>query len=156
MIWEKLAAIDEVTHKLLKRSQLRENDIVFSIAGALGRTAMVKRSWLPANTNQALSIIRLKRDSCLRHDFLMKYLVSPQIKRHIEAINVQAAQANLSLQDIREFEVRVPSIPEQTAIAAVLADMDAELAALEQRLAKTRAIKQGMMQELLTGRIRLV
>jgi type I restriction enzyme S subunit len=86
----------------------------------------------------------------------MKYLVSPQIKRHIEAINVQAAQANLSLQDIREFEVRVPSIPEQTAIAAVLADMDAELAALEQRLAKTRAIKQGMMQELLTGRIRLV
>ncbi len=49
-----------------------------------------------------------------------------------------------------------PSLPEQTAIAAVLSDMDAELAALEQRLAKTRALKQGMMQELLTGRTRLV
>ena len=49
-----------------------------------------------------------------------------------------------------------PNLAEQTAIAAVLSDMDAEIAALEQRLAKTRALKQGMMQELLTGRTRLV
>ena len=49
-----------------------------------------------------------------------------------------------------------PSLPEQTAIAEVLSDMDEELAALETRLAKTRALKQGMMQSLLTGRIRLV
>jgi type I restriction enzyme S subunit len=48
------------------------------------------------------------------------------------------------------------SLAEQTAIAEVLADMDAELAALEQRRAKTRALKQAMVQELLTGRIRLV
>ena len=49
-----------------------------------------------------------------------------------------------------------PFVPEQTAIAAVLSDMDAEIAALEARLAKTRALKQGMMQDLLTGRTRLV
>ena len=52
--------------------------------------------------------------------------------------------------------LRLPSKAEQTAIAAVLTDIDAELAALERRLAKTRALKQGMMQELLTGRIRLI
>ena len=52
--------------------------------------------------------------------------------------------------------LRLPALPEQTAIAEVLTDMDAELAALEQRRDKTRALKQGMMQELLTGRIRLV
>ena len=45
---------------------------------------------------------------------------------------------------------------EQTAIAAILSDMDAEIAALEAKLAKARSIKQGMMQELLTGRIRLI
>ncbi len=50
----------------------------------------------------------------------------------------------------------IPSLPEQTAIAAVLSDMDAEIAALEQRREKTRALKQGMMQELLTGRVRLI
>jgi len=52
--------------------------------------------------------------------------------------------------------VRVPSIDEQAAIATVLSDMDAEIAALEARRDKTRAIKQGMMQQLLTGRVRLV
>lgn len=55
------------------------------------------------------------------------------------------------------FEMRTPpTIDEQTAIAAILSDMDAEIAALEARRDKTRALKQGMMQELLTGRIRLV
>jgi type I restriction enzyme S subunit len=56
----------------------------------------------------------------------------------------------------RSMTVQVPPLPEQTAIAAVLTEMDAELAVLEQRQAKTRALKQGMMQELLTGRTRLI
>jgi len=55
-----------------------------------------------------------------------------------------------------KFELRTPSVPEQTAIAEVLTEMDGELAALEQRREKTRALRQAMMQELLTGRIRLV
>jgi type I restriction enzyme S subunit len=54
------------------------------------------------------------------------------------------------------MEFQLPLLPEQTAIAAVLTDMDAELAALEPRRAKTRGLNQGMMQELLTGRTRLV
>ncbi len=56
----------------------------------------------------------------------------------------------------RGMTVSVPPVPEQAAIAAVLSDMDAELAALEARCDKTRALKQGMMQELLTGKTRLV
>jgi type I restriction enzyme, S subunit len=57
---------------------------------------------------------------------------------------------------VKNYVARIPPIPEQTAIAEVLATMDAELAALEQRREKTRGLKQGMMQELLTGRTRLV
>ena len=56
---------------------------------------------------------------------------------------------------MRNFEISLPEIQEQRAIASVLFDMDAEIAALEQRRDKTRAIKQGMMQQLLTGRVRL-
>lgn len=56
----------------------------------------------------------------------------------------------------KEYEVQFPSLPEQTAIAAVLSDMDAEIAALEAKRDKTRTLQQGMMQELLTGRIRLI
>ena len=58
--------------------------------------------------------------------------------------------------DMKRFTFFILTLPEQTAIAEVLWDMDAELTALEQRRAKTRALKQGMMQELLTGRTRLV
>ena len=58
--------------------------------------------------------------------------------------------------DMKKFTFSMPPLSEQTAIATVLSDMDAELAALEARRDKTRALKQGMMQELLTGRIRLV
>ena len=53
------------------------------------------------------------------------------------------------------MEFNLPSLAEQTAIATVLSDMDAELATLETRRDKTRELKQGMMQALLTGRIRL-
>jgi type I restriction enzyme S subunit len=62
----------------------------------------------------------------------------------------------LNKESLKIIEVTLPPLPEQTAIAAVLTDMDATLSALEQRRDKTRALKQGMMQELLTGRTRLV
>ena len=63
---------------------------------------------------------------------------------------------SLNGQDIQKLRIPVPPLAEQRAIAEVLSDMDAEIAALETRLAKLRDIKQGMMQELLTGRPRLL
>ena len=67
-----------------------------------------------------------------------------------------ATRYNLSKTALLKVAFPLPSLEEQTAIAAILSDMDTELAALESRLAKARQIKQGMMQELLTGRIRLL
>jgi type I restriction enzyme S subunit len=66
------------------------------------------------------------------------------------------AVVHISAKHLAQLNVRLPEESEQTAIAAVLSDMDAEISVLEQRLAKTRDLKQGMMQELLTGRTRLV
>lgn len=68
-----------------------------------------------------------------------------------------SAQPGLSAAKLLLLDIHTPtSVAEQAAIAAVLTDMDAELTALEARRDKTRALKQGMMQELLTGRTRLV
>ncbi len=156
IIIDKLAFIDDETNHMLKRSQLREKDILFSIAGALGRTAIVKQNLLPANTNQALALIRLRPCSELDHNYLLNYLRSTFIQKHIETINVQAAQANLSLENVRDFDIKFPSISEQRAITAVLSDMCDEISALEQQREKTRLLKQGMMQELLTGKTRLL
>ena len=66
------------------------------------------------------------------------------------------AVVHIAAKSLAELRLTLPPLAEQTAIAAVLSDMDAEIAALEARREKTRALKQGMMQELLTGRIRLV
>jgi type I restriction enzyme, S subunit len=67
-----------------------------------------------------------------------------------------ATRYNLSKTALLKVTFPFPRLPEQTAIAAILSDMDAEIAALEAKLVKARRVKQGMMQELLTGRIRLV
>ena len=66
------------------------------------------------------------------------------------------SQVNFENTVLLRTPIRLPRIEEQTAISTILADMDEEVAALKAKLAKARAFKQGMMQELLTGRIRLV
>jgi type I restriction enzyme S subunit len=66
------------------------------------------------------------------------------------------AVVHISASNLGQLNLRLPLFDEQTAIATVLSDMDAEIGALEQRLAKTHALKQGMMQELLTGKTRLI
>jgi type I restriction enzyme S subunit len=66
------------------------------------------------------------------------------------------SQVNFENIALLEAPITIPRIEEQPAIAEVLTEMDGELAGLEQRREKTRALKQGMMQELLTGRTRLM
>jgi type I restriction enzyme, S subunit len=82
-----------------------------------------------------------------------------QMQLHQDAIyraQTGGAQPHIHAVDLVPIEIGCPELKEQTAIATVLSDMDAELTALEARRDKTRALKQGMMQALLTGRIRLV
>jgi type I restriction enzyme S subunit len=151
-----VAYIDESTHSFMRRSQLAEGDILFSIAGALGRTTIVRRDWLPANTNQALALVRLKKNSNLDGEYLARFLASSHVQSRIAAISVQAAQPNLSLSDVGNLAIKHPELEEQQAIAGVLTDMDSELSALQKRRDKIREVKQAMKQELLSGKTRIV
>ncbi len=76
--------------------------------------------------------------------------------QHAMQNTVKATVDSIRLPTLLEFEISFPSFSEQTRIATILSDMDLEIEALEQKLNKARQIKQGMMQELLTGRVRLV
>ena len=102
----KLAKIDDKTHELLKRSQLQENDILFSIAGAIGRAATVPRRFLPANTNQALAIIRPLDLSFT--PYLYRTLRSSEFLSYSLERVVQTAQANVSLSVLSSAPVIVP------------------------------------------------
>jgi type I restriction enzyme S subunit len=124
---DNIAFIDSETNNLLKRSILKENDILISIAGALGRVTVVTGDILPANTNQALAICRLRKEAKIVVRYLFHFLNSAKIKKQIELVSVQGAQANLSLENIYDMTIEYPSVPEQTVIAQVLSDMDSEI-----------------------------
>ncbi len=87
--------------------------------------------------------------------FLGYSLNTPSIARQKSSRGQGDAVVHIGSAALSNVILNLPPLPEQTAIATVLSDMDVELTALEQRLDKTRALKQGMMQELLTGRTRL-
>lgn len=99
---------------------------------------------------------RLREDEQADGLYLAYYFRSREGRELLKSLAQGATRYNLSKTALLRVAFPLPQLPEQTAIANVLSDMDAEIAALEARRDKTRAIKQGMMQELLTGRIRLV
>ena len=103
--------IDENTHnKELKRSILNEGDILFAIAGAtIGKVNIVNNEILPANTNQALSIVRLKAKE--NKDFIYHNLKSDIMRKYIlDNISV-GAQPNLNLEQMNNFSFFLPSLP---------------------------------------------
>ena len=108
--------ISSECNEALSRSILQENDIVFSIAGALGRCAIVKKEFLPANTNQALAIIRLKDKRLTKYIWLL--LSSEIIKGQIVSLKTGVAQYNLSLKQISELKVPLPPLERQMEIVA--------------------------------------
>jgi type I restriction enzyme S subunit len=120
IIPNKVAFISEECHNSLKRSQLKENDILFSIAGALGRIGIVNKDILPANTNQALAIIRLKSGKNIMIDFLSKYFQSNIITEEIEKLKGGAAQQNLSLTQLNNLNIPIPPLSEQKEIVSIL------------------------------------
>jgi len=135
-------------HNSFKRSQLEENDILFTIAGALGRSAIVKKEILPANTNQAIAIIRLKQNEY--RNYIFHYLRGSYINKLIDKINVSTAQANLSLGQINQFDIPLPPLPEQQKIAEILSTVDDKIDVIDQQISETQALKKGLMQRLLT------
>ena len=123
--------------------------VLYAMYASIGECSIAGKSLC---TSQAILGIRPK--SNLSAEFLYYYLTS--LKVIVKTLGQQGTQSNLNKGMVQDFRLNLPLLPEQTAIATILSDMDAEIAALEARRDKIRDLKQGMMQELLTGRIRLV
>jgi type I restriction enzyme S subunit len=102
------------------------------------------------------NFLMLLRPTSIAPRSLYFYLCSHNVKKLLPTLVEASTYPNIRLADYLDLEIPIPSPDEQIAIGAVLSDMDAEIAALEQRLAKTRDLKQGIMQELLTGKTRLI
>jgi type I restriction enzyme S subunit len=116
--------------------------------------AVISNADLPCLLLQRVARVR---SNSVDSRLLAFWVGSDSFVKHVDSLKTHSAIPHISPADIRGFAIAVPSDPEeQRAITTVLSDMDADIVALEQRRNKTRALKQGMMQELLTGRTRLV
>lgn len=120
----KLAFIDENTNDRLNRSKLKSGDILFSIAGALGRSHVVSKKILPANINQALSLIRLKSEEVLLIKYLDLILRSWFVQDHIDYLKVGLAQANLSLTQVSNLKIPRPPLDIQNKIVSEIEVID--------------------------------
>jgi type I restriction enzyme, S subunit len=135
---------------------LNENEIVFARTGAsVGKTYLYD----PADGVIVFAgfLIRAKIDrSKLCPKFFAAFTKTGRYWNWVRIMSMRSGQPGINGNEYASLDLNLPPLPEQTAIAAILSDMDAEIAALEAKLNKTRQLKQGMMQELLTGKIRLI
>ena len=129
----------------LKRSRLEEKDILFSIAGTLGRTAIVNKSILPANTNQALAIIR---GYDFDTNFLITSLAGNVVKEYIQRNPTVGAQPNLSLEQVGNLLVNTPNAEEQQKIGAFFQSIDDTIALHQRKLDMLKEQKKGYLQKM--------
>lgn len=145
--------VPEYVQPMISKYIISKNDIYISVAGTLGLVGKIPEELDGANLTENAN--RITEIQCNR-DYLMYYMMSPLIQNVIEAERTIGAQPKLALQRIRDFYIVLPGDNrEQTAIATALSDVDSLISALTKKIEKKKAIKQGLMQQLLTGKKRL-
>ncbi len=148
------------TDRARSLDRLQDGDLVFVDASedieGIGKSVEIKRVQA-REVVAGLHTIAARFDKSVLADGFKAYLqFCPTFRDHLRRLAAGTKVYATHRSHIGSAELQLPALDEQAAIATVLADMDAEIAALEARRDKTRAIKQGMMQQLLTGRVRLV
>ena len=144
---DKFARITDECDKKLRRSQLEENDILFSIAGAIGRTAIVPSSILPANTNQALAIIRIPQNA-INLRFVLYALQSQAVEEQSEKQKQGVAQLNLSLKNIADILIPLVSSEKQDEIVRNLAAIDAAIALRKEQIRRIDQLVKSRFVEM--------
>ena len=137
-----------------KHQVLKVGDILISMTGNVGRVCMVNTN--SCLQNQRVGLFELQDKCYYDKNFLYTILNCKEFETAMIDSGQGAAQSNISKKDIEDYIFLIPkNLNEQQAIATILSDMDKEISDLEAKRDKCRLIKQGMMQKLLTGQIRL-
>ncbi len=142
----KFSYINQEIDNRMVRSRLAENDILFSIAGVIGRVAIVTKKILPANINQALAIIRPTSGE-IYFKYLFYFLLDPRQKALANSGVAQSVQANVNLAQVGDIKMSLPSLSEQHAIAAVLSSLDDKIELLREQNKTLEATAQAIFKE---------
>lgn len=153
--WRTTPYVDKWRFDQDRNIQLQVGDVLITKDGTIGKVALIEDLPGPTTLNSGVFVLRPKLGA-YDSRFIFAMLRSRVFDEFVAGLSAGSTINHLYQKDLGTLSFTVPSdLAEQRAIAAVLLDADAEIDALERRLESTRAIKQGMMQELLTGRTRL-
>ncbi len=142
--------------KMYKHFLIDDKDIVVASSGnSYGKVSVARKKDLPLIMNT--SVIRFKTLNGLDYNFLLIFLKSKFFKDQIDFLITGGAQPNFGPVHLNKIKIWIPKDAiEQSRIATILTDIDIEIENLEKKLAKAKKVKKGMMQQLLTGKIRLI
>ena len=141
---------------MLKRSKLKNGDSIICIVGnTIGSSFLVEEHILPANINQNVALIRpiLEMVDPL---YLQTWITSSYIQWQVKVEASTQAQPSLSLQQVGDFKINLPPLLEQQKIAQILSTWDRAISATEKLLENSQQQKKALMQQLLTGKKRLL
>lgn len=155
--WSTCSYVSEWRFKQDKNIQIKKGDVLVTKDGTIGKVAFLNEIPMEGTLNSGVFVVRSKDLKKIDSVYLSLVFKSSWFDNFLDEITSGSTIVHLYQKDFVKFNFPIPSsIEEQTAIANVLSDMDAEISALETKLAKYRTLKTGMMQQLLTGKIRLV
>ncbi len=141
------AFIDMKTHESLKRSQIQKRDILLTIAGIyLGKVGIAKAHHIPANTNQAVSIIRLNKTKALP-EYIKYFLFEKSTTTYLNQLCPQSAQPNLNLTQLGKLKFNLPPLDIQKKIAAILTAYDDLIEANKRRIALLEKMAEELYRE---------
>ncbi len=147
--------IDDLTHSKFPSTEIQTNDVLLNITGAsIGRSTIANKTIEGGNVNQHVCIIRVKKH-ILYANFLNQVILSNYVQKQINSFQAGGNRQGINFEQIKHLVVPLPSLAEQKAIAEALSDVDELISSLEALIEKKKAIKQGVMQELLAGKRRL-
>lgn len=155
--WSTCSYVSEWRFKQDKNIQIKKGDVLVTKDGTIGKVAFLNEIPMEGTLNSGVFVVRSKDLKKIDSVYLSLVFKSSWFDNFLDEITSGSTIVHLYQKDFVKFNFPIPSsIEEQTAIANVLSDMDTEISALETKLAKYRTLKTGMMQQLLTGKIRLV
>ena len=142
----KISYISSDCNNVMSRSQLKEDDILICIAGAtVGKLSKVNKTILPANTNQACAIIRLKDNQTILNTFLYGYLKHSYIKHVVDKLKKGVAQPNLSLSQVRGFDIIIPPLSLQQAFSEKVKSIEQQKELINQSIKDVQTLFDAKM-----------
>jgi type I restriction enzyme S subunit len=153
--WSSCWFVDKSRYMQDTNILLKPKDVLLTKDGTIGKVGYVDSLPRPATLNSGVFVIRPKNNAY--NPLYFYYVLDSHIfSNFLAKLQAGSTISHLYQKDFVNFNFMAPEIEEQSAIASILSDMDTEIDELEHKLAKYKLIKQGMMQELLTGKKRLV